>query len=79
MENEKKKITQYKRKTVFTELGEWCYLSDDTDYIEVTDWANGDGFDVNVNSKNMDQMFHMTHGQFKAFKKIYKKLYVKTD
>ena len=63
----------YKRKSAFTELEDFCYLSNEHDYMEVTEWRNMEGFDVEVFSK-IREKFSMTWGQFKALKKLIKKL-----
>lgn len=63
-----------KRKSIFCETKGHCYLSSKDDYMEITEWTNGDGFDVNISNKNDQLMFNLTHGQFKLLKKMYKKL-----
>lgn len=67
-------IKEYKRKSVFAELNHFCVLSKDNDYIEITEWHNGEGFDINICS-NSDITFSITYGQFKAIKKLIKKLW----
>jgi len=53
-----------KRKSVFSELKNYCHLSDDDDFIEVTEWSNGDGYDIVVSStKRGDQFFSLTYGE----------------
>lgn len=59
-----------KRKAIFSEINSYCYLSKEHDYIEVTEWSNGDGVDVNIT----DHYFSITWGQFKLLKKMMKKL-----
>jgi hypothetical protein len=39
------------RKSKFTELKPYCHHSKEHDYMEVTEWSNGEGFDVNINDK----------------------------
>ena len=58
------------RKSVNARLIDFCYLANKHDFIEVTEWTNGDGFDVTLN----DTTFMMTHGQLKALKILVKKL-----
>ena len=58
------------RKSVNARLMDFCYLSNKHDFVEVTEWTNGDGFDVTLN----DTTFMMTHGQLKAIKTLVKKL-----
>ena len=66
-------MQKYTRKSVFTELKKYDHLSDEHGYIEVTEWKNGEGFDVEVNSKLLTR-FQLTWGEFKALKKIIKEL-----
>ncbi len=64
----------YKRQAVFGELKDFCLLSKEHDYIEVCEWHNGEGFDVEVFSNNTSQQFQLTWGQFKLLIKLVTKL-----
>lgn len=68
-----KKIISYNRRTVFTELKPFCYFAKDDGFIEVTEWKNGEGFDVSIGSVR-DESFKLTWGEFKALKKLIKQL-----
>jgi len=59
------------RRSVNTELKDYCAFSKEHDFLEVTEWINGEGFDVNVSSRK-EQMFQLTWGEFKALKKVIK-------
>ena len=48
------------------ELKPYCYLARENDYIAVTEWANGEGFDVDLSANGENQRFGLTHGQFEA-------------
>lgn len=61
-----------KRNSVFTELKPFCYLSGEHDFIEVTEWSNGEGFDITIHDKMGDRITSMTYGEYKALKKIIK-------
>lgn len=61
-----------KRNSVFTELNPFCYLSGEHDFIEVTEWSNGEGFDINIHDKLGNRIISMTYGEYKALKKIIK-------
>lgn len=61
------------RKSIFSEIGEYCYLSKEHDYIEITEWTNGDGFDIDITSEGQ-QKISITWGQFKLLKKLVKQL-----
>ena len=50
------------RKSVNDRLSKYCVLSKDSDYAEVTEWANGEGIDVNFD----DQQITLTYGQLDA-------------
>jgi len=69
----KKNIKEYNRKSVFAELSEFDYLSKEDAFIEVTEWKNGEGFDVSINNFQ-EQYFNITHGQLKALNKLIKTL-----
>lgn len=71
-----KKIDINFRKSAFVELEGLCLMSnkDSHDFMEVTEWSNGEGYDVTINASNQEQMFHLTWGQFRALKKLIKKL-----
>lgn len=63
------------RKSVFSEIGEYgCYLSKEHDYIEITEWTNKDGFDVDLSTGLGQQKISITWGQFKLLKKLVKHL-----
>lgn len=52
-----------KRKSAFSLLKNYCYLSGDDDFIEVTEWSNGDGYDIVVSSKHGEQRLSLTYGE----------------
>jgi len=66
-------ITTYKLDAAFAPLREFDHLAKPDDFIEVSLWHNGEGFDVNLNS-NGEQRFSLTWGMFKALKKLVKEL-----
>jgi hypothetical protein len=39
---------------------------EDNQFCEVTEWTNGEGFDVTVNSVGGNQRFGLTYGQWEA-------------
>lgn len=71
-------IETYDRKAVFMELFGICSFAkeDSGDFIEVTEWTNREGFDVNVSAKGNpgNQIIQLTWGQYKALKKLVKAL-----
>lgn len=69
-------MKKYNRKSACVsdeELKKFDYLADNNDFIEITYWKNGEGFDVEVTGK-LQQRFQLTFGQFKAIKKLVKYL-----
>lgn len=76
MQNEPK-IEVTTRKAVFVELKDFCIFSigerkDKGDFLEVTEWSNGEGYDVHISDVSGDKTFHLTYGQVKALKKCIK-------
>lgn len=64
-----------KRNSVYTHLTEFAHMSNASDFIEITEWTNGDGFDVNVSTTNgPSSFFQMSYDQFDAMKKLVKGL-----
>ena len=53
-----------KRKSVHDKLSKYDYLSnhDSDDFIEVTEWANGEGISITINMNT----FELTFGQLDA-------------
>ena len=72
----KTKITLKDRKSAFVELESICIMSniDSHDFMEVTEWSNGEGYDITINASNQEQLFHLTWGQLKALKQLVKAL-----
>jgi ribosomal protein L44E len=68
-----KEIDKYKKSAVFAPLKQFCYFGKEHDYIEVTEWKNGEGFDVEINGRKTER-FQLTWGEFDALKKLVKQL-----
>lgn len=63
------------RKSIFDELKKYDILSNgDNDYIEITEWSNGEGYDVQINTKWKNQSFSLTHGELEAINYLIKVL-----
>lgn len=73
--NEKQyEVDSYVRNSVFAQLKQWCFgYGKDGDYIEVTEWANGEGFDVDIETEQR-QRFQLTWGQYEALKHLVNKI-----
>jgi hypothetical protein len=67
------KITLYKLETAFVELRKFDHLAKQDDFMEVSLWNNGEGFDAHL-SGHGEQSIKLTWGEFKALKKLVKEL-----
>lgn len=52
----------HERKAVSDELKKYDHLAKDSDLIEVTEWANGEGWDICLN----ENVISLTYGQLEA-------------
>ena len=52
----------YNKKSVSDDLKKYDYLSKEDDFIEVTEWFNGEGISVTINTNT----FELTFGQLDA-------------
>lgn len=52
------------RRSVSDKLSKYCYIhgKDPNDFIEVTEWKNGEGWDITIN----DKIFSLTDGELRA-------------
>lgn len=66
-------IAFYKLDAAFASLAEFDHCAKEQDFIEVSLWHNGEGFDAHLSSDG-DQAIRLTWGQFKALKKLVKEL-----
>jgi hypothetical protein len=57
-------IEETKRRAVFSELKGYCIHAGDNDYMEVTQWSNGEGYDISIDRKNGQEKFSLTFGEF---------------
>jgi hypothetical protein len=53
-----------KRRAVFSKLKPYCHHSGDNDYMEVTEWSNGEGFDIHIDRKRRSEKFSLTYGEW---------------
>jgi len=68
-----KKIERYELETAFVFLADYDATTKGDDFMEMSMWHNGEGFDVILNS-NGEQRFGLTWGQYKALKTLVKEL-----
>jgi hypothetical protein len=52
------------RKSISDDLHKYDYLAKEHSFIEVTEWANGEGWDITIDDKVMS----LTYGQLDAIK-----------
>lgn len=58
------------RKSINDKLKKYDFLAKDSDFIEVTEWANGEGWDISIN----DKIFQLTYGELDAINYLTKSL-----
>lgn len=63
-----------KRKAAWDSLSKYDPLCNEDDVIEVTEWVNGEGFDIAIHSKNKMQMFNLTFGEIEALNYLIKSI-----
>jgi hypothetical protein len=76
---EKKKDAKFEinqRATVHAKLSDYCHHSvgKESDFIEVTEWTNGEGYDVHICDSVGNRSFSLTYGQLRLVKKLTKTL-----
>ena len=62
------------RKSVNDKLKRYDYLAKDEDFIEITEWTNGEGYDITINDKTIS----LTEGQLNAIDYLVKSLEYKS-
>lgn len=58
------------RKSINDNLKKYDYLAKNDDFIEVTEWTNGEGIDISINDKQIS----LTYGQLDAINYLVKTL-----
>jgi len=54
------------RRAVFGQLKSYCFHAGENDYMEVTEWSNGEGYDVVIDRKGGIERFSLTHGEWEC-------------
>lgn len=66
--------TEY-RKSAHVNLKEFCYFAKENDFIEITEWTNGEGFDLLIETERMKtKIFQLTWGEWDAIVALGKKV-----
>lgn len=73
--NPKPKFSVENRKSVFSELENYCHIGKPNDFVEITEWTNGEGVDINISSRLGNQIVQLTWGEFKLIKMMMKQLF----
>lgn len=68
-----KELEKYNRKAVFCNLKEFDFSCKEHSYIEITEWKNGEGIDINAYNYS-DRTISISYGEFKLIKKLVKQL-----
>ena len=58
------------KKSINDNLKKYDYLAKNDDFIEVTEWTNGEGYDITIN----DKIISLTNGQLEAINYLTKSL-----
>lgn len=74
-----KKVETVDRKAAFAELKDFCTFSmgerkGKSDFVEVTEWSNMEGVDVEIHDVDGKHKFMLTYGQFDAIKACVKEI-----
>ena len=64
------RLTVTNRKSISDDLSIYDYLAKKGDFIEVTEWANGEGWDVTINERQL----LLTRGQLDAIEYLTRSL-----
>lgn len=59
------------RRSVMEELGKYCHLSNKHDFMEVTEWANGEGVDICIQRGNYTEKFYLTNGEYELLQALF--------
>jgi hypothetical protein len=55
------------RKSIFNNLKDYdCLCNDEHAFIEITEWTNGEGYDIIIDSENKHMIISLTDGEIKA-------------
>lgn len=63
-----------KRKSVNDKLKKYSWTNDENAFIEVTEWDNGEGWDISIYENNNNKMFSLHYGELEAINYLRKVL-----
>lgn len=64
------KIEVKKVNEILSNLKQFDYLAQNDDYISITEWPNGEGYNITTNNK----CFSLTHGELDAINYLTNKI-----
>lgn len=59
------------RRAVSAELKAYCHHAGDHDYMEVTEWSNGEGYDICIDRKRGMERFSLSHGEWELLQVLF--------
>ena len=63
------------RKSIFDELKKYDYhCNDEHAFVEITQWSNGEGWDIIINDGSDNKLMSLTYGQLEAINYLIKAL-----
>jgi hypothetical protein len=54
------------RRAVLSHLKPYSFHAGEDDYMEVTEWSNGEGFDIVIDRKGGMERFSLTYGEWEC-------------
>jgi hypothetical protein len=66
----------YDKKTIYDKLNKYCPLSETDSYIEISEWKNSEGYDIDING---EKKFSLTLGELDAINYLTKVLSFEKD
>lgn len=63
------------RKSINDDLQKYDHLKNESSFIEITEWTNGEGWDIAINEK----MINLTYGELEAINYLTKALDYEPD
>lgn len=62
------------RKSISDQLKKYTYSRSDSDFIEVTDWVNGEGIDIVIQTTTSSKFISLSYGELEAINYLSKSL-----
>lgn len=63
------------RKSIYDDLQKYDCLKNKSSFIEITEWTNGEGWDITIDEK----IFSLTYGELEAIKYLTRVLDYESD